>query len=128
LHGEPVVALGYPVGFDSLIATSGLISGLLTIPSERVPLFSMKTFLTDALINHGSSGGPLILESTGMAIGIVTMAHVVKNRDVLTEYLKSDSLPESTRGLINYILKYLHIGYSYAISVSYAIDGDNLKK
>jgi serine protease Do len=56
--GDPVMAMGYPLGQDHLKKTAGIVSGY------------HKGFIqTDAPINPGNSGGPLINEN-GKVIGI----------------------------------------------------------
>jgi S1-C subfamily serine protease len=55
--GEPVIAVGYPVGLDAR-PTSGSFSGWLE-----------GDILHDASTSSGNSGGPL-LDKTGKAIGI----------------------------------------------------------
>lgn len=66
--GEPVVAIGNPLGYDFSI-TSGIVSAVgrsLQAPNgQTIP----NGIQTDAAINPGNSGGPLI-DSTGHVIGI----------------------------------------------------------
>ena len=66
--GESVIAIGNPLGFELMdTVTSGIVSGLdrqVTINDE-----SMKLLQTDAAINSGNSGGPLI-NKYGQVIGI----------------------------------------------------------
>lgn len=66
--GELVIAVGNPLGFDLFgSVTSGIVSALdreISI-NER----QMKLIQTDAAINFGNSGGPL-LNSCGQVIGI----------------------------------------------------------
>jgi S1-C subfamily serine protease len=66
--GEPVVAIGNPLGYDFSI-TSGIVSATgrsLQAPNgQKIP----NGIQTDAAINPGNSGGPLI-DSTGHVIGI----------------------------------------------------------
>jgi putative serine protease PepD len=66
--GDTVVAIGYPLGLDRT-ATSGIISGLerqITSPNG----FSIdKVIQTDAAVNPGNSGGPL-LNDKGEVIGV----------------------------------------------------------
>jgi len=66
--GEPVVAIGNPLGYDFSI-TSGIVSAThrnLESPNGSVISNGIQT---DAAINEGNSGGPLI-DSTGHVIGI----------------------------------------------------------
>lgn len=66
--GEPVVAIGNPLGYDFSI-TSGIVSAVgrsLQAPNgQTIP----NGIQTDAAINPGNSGGPLI-DATGHVIGI----------------------------------------------------------
>ena len=66
--GDPVVAIGYPLGLDRT-ATAGIVSGLereIQAPNG----FSIdKVIQTDAPINPGNSGGPL-LNAQGQVIGV----------------------------------------------------------
>lgn len=66
--GESVVAIGNPLGFELMdTVTSGIVSGLnrqITINDK-----SMNLLQTDAAINSGNSGGPLI-NKYGQVIGI----------------------------------------------------------
>lgn len=66
--GEPVTAIGNPLGFDLMnTVTSGIVSGLnrqIIINDKEMTLLQ-----TDAAINSGNSGGPLI-NKYGQVIGI----------------------------------------------------------
>jgi serine protease Do len=69
--GEPVIAVGNPMGFSHSVST-GIVSALhrdLKAPDERVLLADL--IQTDAAINPGNSGGPL-LNAYGQVIGINT--------------------------------------------------------
>jgi S1-C subfamily serine protease len=66
--GDPVLALGSPFGLEGTI-TSGIVSSLhreMTAPNNFQIL---DTIQTDAAINHGNSGGPL-LDNRGRVIGV----------------------------------------------------------
>ena len=66
--GQDVIAIGNPLGFELMnTVTSGIVSGLnrqITINEK-----SMTLIQTDAAINSGNSGGPLI-NKNGQVIGI----------------------------------------------------------
>jgi S1-C subfamily serine protease len=68
--GDPVVAIGNPFGLDRT-ATAGIVSGvqrLITAPNQ----FAIDHVIqTDAPINKGNSGGPL-LNTRGQVIGVNT--------------------------------------------------------
>ena len=68
--GAPVVAIGSPFGLEETV-TSGIVSALhreMTSPNGFAIADSIQT---DAAINHGNSGGPL-LDSNGHVIGVNT--------------------------------------------------------
>jgi putative serine protease PepD len=68
--GDGVVAIGSPFGLEGTV-TSGIVSALhreITSPND----FAISDAIqTDAAINHGNSGGPL-LNASGQVIGINT--------------------------------------------------------
>ena len=68
--GDAVVAIGSPFGLDGTV-TSGIVSALhrqMTAPNRFAIADSIQT---DAAINHGNSGGPL-LDDRGRVIGVNT--------------------------------------------------------
>jgi hypothetical protein len=64
--GEPVVAIGSPRGLQGTV-TTGVVSAIRDEPSGA----GFKVIQTDAAVNPGNSGGPL-LNARGQAVGIVT--------------------------------------------------------
>ena len=60
--GLPVIAFGHPWGLD-YTATRGIVSG-------SKDLDGVENLQTDAALNPGNSGGPLIDEHTGIVVGI----------------------------------------------------------
>jgi len=66
--GDPVVAIGNPLGEDRSI-TSGIVSALQRriFAPDGYPIDH--AIQTDAALNHGNSGGPLI-DSSGRVIGV----------------------------------------------------------
>lgn len=124
-QGEEVVAVGYPLDFDEPIVSKGVISAIISGPSHINALYRIRTFLTDTLITYGNSGGPLIRASDGKVIGINTMRHEIRDeaKERLRKYInlpRIEVIPP-IRDLIEYVLKYLTIGFNYAISIEYAI-------
>lgn len=70
-QGEEVVALGFPIGLESVTLTKGVVS-------SPMQFFEGDTFVqTDAAINPGNSGGPLV-DTEGRLVGI----NVAKVADV----------------------------------------------
>jgi len=124
-EGEQIMALGYPLGFNELIFTKGIISAILVRPSHINSLHRMRTILTDTLITYGNSGGPLIRMSDGRVIGINTMPHEIRDqiRTRLQQYLNQQDIEVSIpiQDIISFILKHIHTGFNYAISIEYAI-------
>ncbi|MGH2845912.1 MAG: S1C family serine protease, partial [Thermoleophilaceae bacterium] len=76
-QGDQVVALGYPAsvsGGTSLTTTAGVVSAVRTslrLPAPDSPRFP-NLVQTDAALNPGSSGGPLVGER-GRLVGVSTM-------------------------------------------------------
>jgi S1-C subfamily serine protease len=69
--GDPVVAIGNPFGFERSV-TAGIVSALQREIGSQQPGISIDHVIqTDAAINHGNSGGPL-LDDRGRVIGINT--------------------------------------------------------
>ena len=68
--GDPVFAVGFPLGLGGPSVTSGIVSGLdRTIDGTNGKLTGL--LQTDAAINPGNSGGPLV-DRLGRLVGINT--------------------------------------------------------
>ena len=69
--GEPVIAVGNPLGFSHSVST-GIVSAMhRELKDERGEVMMSDLIQTDAAINPGNSGGPL-LNAYGQVIGINT--------------------------------------------------------
>jgi len=68
--GDGVVSIGNPMGLDQTI-TSGIVSGLNRLLADRPRMLERPMIQTDAAINLGNSGGPL-LNRCGDVIGVTT--------------------------------------------------------
>jgi putative serine protease PepD len=68
--GDGVVAIGAPFGLDETV-TSGIVSALNRDISSTNNFTISNVIQTDAAINHGNSGGPL-LDMSGQVIGITS--------------------------------------------------------
>ena len=66
-EGDTVFAIGSPRGLESTF-TKGIVSA----KDRKMPQFGFKLIQTDAAINQGNSGGPLI-NAAGEVVGINTM-------------------------------------------------------
>jgi putative serine protease PepD len=79
--GEPVVALGAPLGLSSTI-TSGIVSALgrtIQVPGDNgQPAVLLSALQTDAAINPGNSGGALT-DCAGNLIGVPSATATVTN-------------------------------------------------
>lgn len=124
-QGEEVLAIGYPLNFDEPIISKGVISAIISRPSHINALHRIRTFLTDTLITYGNSGGPLIRACDGKIVGITTMPHEIRDetRERLLKYINLPGMEVMLpiRDLIDFVLKYLTIGFNYAISIEYAM-------
>lgn len=68
LVGDVVFAIGYPYGLQQTV-TMGIVSGI----ERRIGMSELEDYIqTDAAINSGNSGGPLI-DSRGSLIGVNTL-------------------------------------------------------
>ena len=75
--GETVAALGFPLGLP-LTVTEGSVSGLgRTVPITGIRRRQMVQ--TDAAVNPGNSGGPLISLDTGEVVGLVDLGTTQAN-------------------------------------------------
>src|SRR5689334_5779692 len=68
--GDGVVAIGSPFGLDETV-TSGIVSALNRDISSTNNFTISGAIQTDAAINHGNSGGPL-LNMSGEVVGVTT--------------------------------------------------------
>ena len=75
--GESVAALGFPLGLP-LTVTRGSVSGLnRTIPIEGIR--RRRLVQTDAAVNRGNSGGPLLSADSGQVVGLVDLGTTEAN-------------------------------------------------
>jgi S1-C subfamily serine protease len=80
--GDPVIAIGNPFGLERT-ATTGIVSALKRVISAPNNFQIQNVVQTDAAINQGNSGGPL-LDARGRVIGI--------NSQIATESGGSDGI------------------------------------
>ncbi|MDO5711997.1 MAG: trypsin-like peptidase domain-containing protein [Micrococcales bacterium] len=80
--GQPVVALGAPLGLSSTV-TAGIISGLgryVPVPTEGQTAHLIDAIQTDAAINPGNSGGALV-DCDGALVGVNSAIATVPNSE-----------------------------------------------
>ena len=78
--GDPVVALGAPLGLYSTV-TSGIVSALdryVPVPGDDVTHHLIGAIQTDAAINPGNSGGALV-DCSGRLVGVNSAIATVPN-------------------------------------------------
>jgi putative serine protease PepD len=70
LVGDGVVAIGSPFGLEGTV-TSGIVSALHRVMTSPSQFTIQDSIQTDAAINHGNSGGPL-LNGQGQVVGVTS--------------------------------------------------------
>ncbi len=125
-HGDDILCLGFPLDFNACIATNGIISAIIQRPSHINTLHQISTVVTNAIIQFGNSGGPMIHVKSGKVIAINTFKHPL--HDVLSQRLISwASHPSASafpliRDIIDYSLKYTYIGLNHGVSIEYSMN------
>lgn len=123
-RADDVLCLGYPLDFDDVVATSGVVSIVRRQPSHFNALHNLWSVVSDAVIQFGSSGGPMIHGETGRVVGITTRGHDVKDQlnRRLQQLATSDAVKEDPvlAPLLQYVLKYTYVGLNHAVSAKYA--------
>ena len=100
--GELAIAVGSPFGLQQTV-TTGVISAIgrdITISPDTLPMVNL--IQTDAAINQGNSGGPLI-NSSGQVIGINTLIFSPSGGSAGIGFsIPSDTVVNIARQIINY--------------------------
>ncbi|MBW2971950.1 trypsin-like peptidase domain-containing protein [Candidatus Woesearchaeota archaeon] len=94
--GDPVIAVGNPVGFESTV-TQGIISNTKRLIPGDVEIYYLQT---DVAINAGNSGGPLI-DKDGKIVGIATLKYAGTGFEGLSFALRSNDV----QGMVLNMLK-----------------------
>jgi S1-C subfamily serine protease len=108
--GDPVVAIGNPFGLDRT-ATSGIVSALQRLITAPNRFTIDHVIQTDAPINHGNSGGPL-LNARGQVIGVNTQ---IETGDTASGNVGIGfSVPSNTvKDVVAQILRTGHVDHAY---------------
>ena len=108
--GDPVVAIGNPFGLDRTV-TAGIVSALQRLITAPNRFTIDHVIQTDAPINHGNSGGPLI-SSRGQVIGVNTQ---IETGDTATGNVGIGfSVPSNTvKDVVAQILRTGRVDHSY---------------
>ena len=108
--GQPVAAIGSPFGAEASLSV-GVVSGTgRTIPSLTTAYNLYGAIQTDAPINQGNSGGPL-LDAKGRAIGI--NAQIRSSLESGFEGVSFAVPIDSAKRSLNQLLVSGHVAYAY---------------
>jgi S1-C subfamily serine protease len=122
-QGDDVLCLGFPFDFGSPVATTGIVSAMLSRPSHIATGYQMRSIVSNSVVQSGNSGGPMLHVETGKVVGINTLRHEL--RDDLTQQLRNwYNHPDVQRipGLTDVIAHSVHfayVGLHHAVSVEY---------
>ena len=119
--GDPVVAIGNPFGLDRT-ATSGIVSALQRLITAPNSFTIDHVIQTDAPINHGNSGGPL-LSSRGQVIGVNTQ---IETGNLGTGNVGIGfAVPSNTvKDVVAQILRTGHVDHAYLGITGQAVSAD----
>jgi len=99
--GDSVVAIGSPFGLAETM-TAGIVSAIdRSISAPSPSQFTIAGAIqTDAAINHGNSGGPLIAVATGGVVGVNAQIDSTSNDNAGVGFAIPSSLVKSVAGAI----------------------------
>jgi S1-C subfamily serine protease len=116
--GDPVVAIGSPFGLNGTV-TAGIVSALhrqMRAPNDFTITDSIQT---DAAINHGNSGGPL-LDGRGRVIGVNTQIESDSGGNVGIGF----AVPSSTvRTIVSQLIESGAVEHAYLGITMVAVEG-----
>lgn len=112
--GEPIYAVGNPLGELTYTMTSGIISALdRNITTDEYVTVNM--FQIDAAINSGNSGGP-VFNTSGQVIGVVTAKYTQDGMEGLGFAIPISDACEIARDLVEkgYVTGKAYLGLTMA--------------
>ncbi|MFC1783012.1 S1C family serine protease [Planctomycetota bacterium] len=129
-RGDKVICLGYPLDFETMVATDGIVSALIYRQSHRGTSHKMHTILTNALIQFGNSGGPMLHVETSKVIGINTLSHRIYGKKHIEKWLKHSEVDNFPwlKDLTEFCKEYIHSGLNHAVSIKYVLDDPSYSK
>jgi 2-alkenal reductase len=98
--GSTVVAIGSPLGEFQNTVTAGIVSAKGRRVAESPTIFLEDLVQTDAAINQGNSGGPLIWAATRQVIGMNTLVARVNGAEGLGFAISSNTIRQIVDELI----------------------------
>lgn len=125
--GDEVTAIGCPATIELAGTTT---SGRITGPERYLPMDSagniMRLLQTDASVNPGNSGGPLI-NAYGQVIGIVTAKLTAQTYEGIGFAISSDRLEHIVSDLLQYgyVTGYPMLGFTGSTVSAGKVDGSN---
>src|SRR5438132_1998038 len=145
--GDQVIAIGNPLGYDRSV-TSGIVSAVqrsITAPNQVSTIGHV--IQTDAALNHGNSGGPLLNadgkvigvnaqiapSSSGANIGIGFAIPINTVRDAAADLIRHGKVEHSFLGIEAkaiqpQIAKILHLPVQHGLMVARVIAGSGADK
>jgi hypothetical protein len=122
-RGDRVVCLGFPLDFDMTVATEGIVSAVVERRSHFDSFYAMRTILTDAVVQFGGSGGPMLDIASGNVLGVVALHHELQDRwrEQISDWAQAGGGQPAILGdLANFVLNYIDTGLNHAVSIQYA--------
>jgi putative serine protease PepD len=110
--GDGVVAIGSPFGLDQTV-TSGIVSALHRQMDAPNGFTINDSIQTDAAINHGNSGGPL-LNLRGQVIGVNAQIETSENSSTSDNAGVGFSIPSNTvKAIANQLISNGNVQHAY---------------
>ncbi len=108
--GEPVIAIGSPLGDFKNTVTQGVVSATNRSIEVEDDFFLEGLIQTDAAINQGNSGGPL-LNLAGQIVGINTL--IVRGGSTVSEGLGFAIASNTASAVVDQLIRYGRVARPY---------------
>lgn len=127
-QGDEVWCVGFPLDFDTPLLTRGVVSAIVKRPSHINSLHTIRTIVSDAVIQKGSSGGPMVPVLGRSAVAINTLRHPLGHPVERLKRLLNDpsvaTMP-GLRELIEFNLQHAWVGLHHAVDLRHAVQDTN---